>query len=450
MSSPLLPMQEAAHAGQAPIRHLDGTLHVGAALAPPDGELPQSIRHGAASVHHGELPSAVTRAELVAYLSEDALSYVRAGGEAGFDEQLFPDGLLLRFAAEPPLVRVAEGTTPELVDEAVRVVQILNMSLPGDWQLGFAHEPGAAGTSDPGPSEIIIAFAAQEEWPDDVQPPEGEDIGLALPRYGFYATGDPERPYNIEITGGRIWIDPTRTEGDERLGVIAHEIIHLLGRGHPDPERFPDSIMIAGGGEGPSEHILHPLDRAALFAVYSRVEPGGPPNAIDVDLGPWEDSATHLYGLLGLSDGEIAFGTAFSNGLLQPWASGPAPDTTLAENPQLAGSAHWSGRLLGLTPTADAVAGAADLALSLESLDGELSFTALEYWPAGTVPGAVGSGSTWQDGSLGYRVDVRGNTFVQTGGDEGTVSGAFFGTAHEGMGGVVVRDDLSGAFAGTR
>ena len=62
------------------------------------------------------------RAELIAYLHEDALSYVRAGADAGCDKQLFPDGLLLRFAADSPLVRVAEGTPPELVDETVRVV----------------------------------------------------------------------------------------------------------------------------------------------------------------------------------------------------------------------------------------------------------------------------------------------------------------------------------------
>ena len=102
---------------------------------------------------------------------------MRAGAESGFDEQLFPDGLLLRFAADPPLVRVAEGTRPELVDEAVRVVQLLNMALPRDWQIGFGDEPGPAGTTDPARSEIIIAFAAQEDWPAEVRPPEALVIG---------------------------------------------------------------------------------------------------------------------------------------------------------------------------------------------------------------------------------------------------------------------------------
>ena len=451
-SSPALPMQEPPHAARAPVLDLDGTLHVGAAAAPSIDVLPPAVRHGAAAVHHGELPNAVTRDTLVAYLHEDSLPYAEADAEAGFDDHPFPDGVLLRFAADPPLVRVAEGTPPELVDEAVRVVQLLNMALPRDWQIGFGEEPGPAGTADPGPFEIIIEFAAQEDWPAEVRPPEseGEDIGLAQPGYELYATGDPDKPFNLEITGGRIWVDPTRTEGDERLGVIAHEIIHVLGRGHPEPSRFPDSIMVAGGGDGPTEHILHPLDRAALFAVYSRVEPRGAPNAIDIELGPWADTSTHLYGVLGLSEGEVAFGAAFSNGLVQPWASGPAPDIALAENRRLAGTARWSGRLLGLTPTSEAVAGSAVLAVRLESLDGDLNFDGLEYWPAGTAPGAVGSGSTWRDGDLGYVVEVRGNTFVQIGGDAGAVTGAFFGPAHEGMGGVIVREDLSAAFGGTR
>ena len=49
-----------------------------------------------------------------------------------------------------------------------------------------------------------------------------------------------------------------------------------------------------------------------------------------------------------------------------------------------------------------------------------------------------------------YRVEVRGNNFVQAGGDVDTVTGAFFGAAHEGMGGVIVTDDLSAGFVGTR
>ena len=39
---------------------------------------------------------------------------------------------------------------------------------------------------------------------------------------------------------------------------------------------------------------------------------------------------------------------------------------------------------------------------------------------------------------------------LRTGGDAGTVTGAFFGPAHEAMGGVLEREDLDAGFAGLR
>ena len=66
------------------------------------------------------------------------------------------------------------------------------------------------------------------------------------------------------------------------------------------------------------------------------------------------------------------------------------------------------------------------------------------------APGPVGSGVPWGDGDLQYQLSVSGNTFEQTGGDAGAVTGAFFGQAHEAMGGVLERSDLSAAFGGTR
>ena len=56
----------------------------------------------------------------------------------------------------------------------------------------------------------------------------------------------------------------------------------------------------------------------------------------------------------------------------------------------------------------------------------------------------------WGNGDLQYLLNIRGNTFVQTGGDEGTVTGAFFGPVHEAMGGVLERPDLTAAFGGRR
>ena len=158
----------------------------------------------------------------------------------------------------------------------------------------------------------------------------------------------------------------------------------------------------------------------------------------------------HLRGDIGISGGEVAFGVASRNGLAQPWAFGPTPWTDLADNPLLSETVTWSGRLLGFTPSVEAVGGAADLAVELGTLDGQLDFTNLEHWGANMTPGPVGSGTTWGDGDLQYRVNVRGNTFVQTGGDEGEVTGAFFGATHEAMGGVLERTDLTAGFGGTR
>ena len=84
------------------------------------------------------------------------------------------------------------------------------------------------------------------------------------------------------------------------------------------------------------------------------------------------------------------------------------------------------------------------------SLTGRVEFAGLEQWAANTVPGAPGTGATWDDGNLRYGIEVRGNTFVQTAGDAGTVTGAFFGPAHEGMGGVLEHDKLSAGFGGKR
>ena len=448
--APAVPLQAARLAQQAPIVTLDGRMHVGADVAAPAGGLPQVARHGEARVSHGSIADGIGAAEVTAYLRADAASYLDPGEEAGTEDELVPGGLVFRFAAEPPTVRVAEGTSPELLDETVRVVQAINAALPEDWQLRFGGAFVPAETTEAPDGEILVTLAPQAEWSSAAMPTAGEDIGLAEPRYAVVTTGDPEIPLRIDIVAGRVWTDPAQTEGLERLGVIAHELIHLLGRGHVDPDRFPATLMVSGGSEALTAHILHPLDREALLAAYDRLPPGISPDRIAAELGPWSDTAMHIRGAIDVADAEVAFGAALRNGLAQPWAGGAAPDSSLEDNAALSGTVRWSGRLLGLTPRAETVAGAADLAVDLGTLSGALEFSELEHWPAAAAPGPTGSGTTWRDGRLGYEIEVRGNSFIQTGGDAGRVTGAFFGPAHEGMGGVVVREDLSAGFGGKR
>ena len=448
--TPDLPLHAAKHVHQAPVVDLDGRLHVGADVAAPAGDLPVVAVHGNASVSHGTIRDGVGAAEVIAYLQADAFSYGAGGDEDGSDVQLIPGGLVFRFAAAPPTVRVAEGTPAALIDETVRVVQAINAALPREWQLRFGSEPLPAVTPAPADGEILVTFAPQASWPAEAIPPADEDIGIADPRYAIMPTGDPEVPWRIEIVAGRVWVDPSQTEGMERLGVIAHELIHLLGRNHVDPGRFPETLMVAGGSEELSVHILHPLDRETLHAVYGRLQAGTAPARLVEELGPWSDTSMHVRGDLAMGDGEIAFGVALRNGLVQPWAVGPTPNTDLQDNAALSGSARWSGRLLGLTPHAETVAGAAELAVDLPTLSGSLNFSRLERWPVNVAPGGEGSGVAWRDDRLNYRIALRGNTFVQTGGDAGLVTGAFFGPSHEGMGGVLVREDLSAGFGGKR
>ncbi len=447
--TPGLPLQTPHHVSHAPIVDLSGRLHVGADVAPPADTLQAADAHEEIRVSHGTVRDGLGAPEMIAYLQADAASFA-GPGEDGMDVPLLPDGLVFRFGVMPPTVRVTEGTAAELVDEAVRVVQAINAALPREWQLRFDREPASRDVMEPSEGEIRITFAPQGDWPPGAAPPGGEDIGLAVPHYTIAPTGDPLAPFRIEIVAGQVWVDPAQTEGVERLGVLAHEIIHLLGRNHVDPERFPMTLMVTGGSEELSEHILHPLDREALLAVYGRLEPGVTPDRIAEELGPWSDASLHVRGAIGLSDDEVAFGAALRNGLPQPWAVGPTPHSNLGDNRPLSGSVAWSGRLLGLTPGAETVAGAAEVTVDLATLSGTARFTALEHWAAEQPPGAVGTGTVWRDGDLSYGIQVRGNTFVDAGGDRGTVTGAFFGPGHEGMGGVLVRDDLSAGFGGRR
>ena len=162
----------------------------------------------------------------------------------------------------------------------------------------------------------------------------GAALALAACGGGGGLAPGPEDPALPLLSAGHashapiVDLGAARTGGTMRPGVIAHEIIHLLGRGHVDPARFPGTIMAA--------------------------------------------------------------------------------------------------------------------------LTGTMDFTGLEHWPANAAPGAVGSGAAWHDGDLRYVIEVRGNTFHRTGGDAGTVTGAFFGPAHEAMGGVLEREDLDAGFAGLR
>ena len=102
--------------------------------------------------------------------------------------------------------------------------------------------------------------------------------------------------------------------------------------------------------------------------------------------------------------------------------------------------------VIGATTLADALAERERIRDGLQVRMDEVT----ERWGVKVAPGRVGSATKWGDGDLEYAVEVRGNSFYRTGGDDGEVAGAFFGAAHEAMGGVLERSDLTAGFGGTR
>lgn len=408
---------------------IDNYTHIGAGVteAVNDKDLPLDgmrfvERHGNASVYFGSVRDGVGRTKLVEYLTEDAE-----------DREFNPNRHLMRFGSEPPVVIVAPGASDEHVRDVWIAVQMINASLPDDWQLGLTYDRA----STPQTGEIVVTFARRETWPN---------------RPGDNRTGESRRWSDGmgKITKSHIWVDHTRQDGShDTRATIVHELLHSLGRGHPDPYRFRDTVMLSPSWEN-SGHILYPLDREGLLAVYSRLEPGARPENIHRDLGPWEQGSTHVAGASAFRGGRVWFGAAESNDLVQPWVIGPTPPVWLEENPRLSGSATWNGRLLGFTPTTEVVAGDSRLRVHLASLAGTLNFTGLESWAANEPPAAIGSGRPWGNGDLSYGIKVLGNTFYAPNVSEGIVNGSFFGVAHEGMGGILRREDLKAAFGGTR
>ena len=403
----------------APVVMRHDQLHVGANASPRrrDG-LDEVADHRGFSVSAGTVAEGIHVDRLIAYLRDDAEAN---GGHLG------------RFGS-PPVVRVVSGVSGSLIDETAHAIRIINAYLPAHWQLELSSTPAERGDDKPPSGEIVVDFNAAGTW----RPAFSTAAGKAV-RW--------EHLKERHTDAARVYIDPLRARGEARLVTIVHELLHALGRYHPDREAFPGSVMNTPAW-GITGHLLHRLDGDALLAVYGSIAPDTLSSSIAEELGEWAHESTHLLG--EIKDADVSFGVAHRNGLSQPWASGSAPDTDLRYNHALRGTARWEGRLLGFTPTVEPVAGDAAMSINLRTLTGDLDFTGLETWRFRRAPGTVGSGIRWNDGSLAYDIKVDGNTFVQTGGDNGTVTGAFFGELHEAAGGVLERSDLSAAFGATR
>ncbi len=389
--------------------------------------LPVTGSRGDSEIRFGQLNDGTGRSQLVAYLRE-----------------VFPDAKVGRWP-EAPVVRI-QGQSNSLDERiVVATVQLINAALPEGYKITMGGRlPENAGATA---NTIRVKFVPTSPK------------GAGATTYNRTSTGaDGSKVVTDSLIefykNTNVYRDAT---GATDAGVasvrrsvtlLAHEMMHALGLNNHPAANYPtilegtaDIYALEQNGQKQPLSLLYPADREALRALYS-LEPGNDP----LSLGPWASTSRHIHG----NGPHTGFGVALRNGYAEPWAYGYQPDTHLADNRGLSGTAAWTGELLGLTPDAAAVAGDARIGVNLASMTGRADFTGLETWGANTAPGAEGTGTTWGDGSLGYSIVVRGNTFRETGGDDGRLTGIFTGTAHEGAAGTLERDDLTAAFGVSR
>ena len=451
--------------------------HVGANVAAALDRLVFGGGYGGVAVSSGHVQDGAGADRVLAYLERHTRADYKGWRAAAPGLATF---------ADRPVVRLAAGTSDELATAVEQAVRQINTALPRARRIALGRDraPRLAAIEDVPAGEIFVDFAPSTgHW--NVQ-------GVTFaPGVLIWAHVDPVSGRNAatlrledrRMRAAHVWLNEgliataawvlnadeeqweytvfdrpvvesdtvmKAHEGASLRHAIVTGILESLGLlGGVDASEFPDSIF-----NDRSRSVLSDIDREALLAAYTRLPPGTLPEDLSAEsLGSWTDTSFHLAGELGFSGGEAAFGVALRNGLARPWATGPAPLAALEHNSALFGTVSWSGALLGFTPVGETVAGHAQLAVELATLDGQIDFTGLEHWSAETaetVPGRPGTGTTWGDGDLGYSVAVADNSFHRTGGDDGEVVGEFFGGAHEAMAGVLERDDLTAGFGGLR
>ena len=336
-----------------------------------------------------------------------------------------------------PTVRITSQATPHDIDRVVRAVQLVNAALPSESKITVSPEPFGPGDlrEDANTIYININSSVTQDYDNDDSNPNA--IGST---WYLGATSSLMRIYTHQKENGATEADDTNRR---TTMLLAHELIHALGvDGHV--VNISNSLMRASiqsnfpiRQEQPLS-LLFPIDRDILQVMHK-----------DIDIlsyGPWSNERVHVHG----NSEHAGFGASWRNGFAEPWAYGYMASDNIADNDQLSGQLRWSGELVGFEPDSSVVAGDARIAVDLERLRGSAHFTNLESWSAGSAPGDEGEGSQWGDGDLLYLIDVDGNTFHETGGDDGTLTGIFVGENHEGVAGTLERDDLVAAFGASR
>ena len=370
--------------------------------------------------------------------------------QAGPDYTWSHDPGLVRFAS-PPVVRLATGASERERAITAYAVALINRALPYDRHLTVGEDApaGVAGEwelllPDIPDGQLFVEFIDE--------PPHGGRPGseaLSYQRVAHEYDTDQKRWEKKLLQASSV--EMNREEFRDRpdyqaVSVLVHEMLHSLGlQGHVDAPEFEDSNMYNSWFR--LDGSLPAIDAAGFQALYTRLDEETEPEDLSPSsLGVWSRATIHLSAELD----DVAFGVRHGNGVSMPWTSGIEPSTALEDNGGLSGDVTWNGGLLGFTPDLEAVGGNAELSVDLGTMDGRADFTELQSWAEGTTPGALGTGSRWNVGSLGYTIAVAANYLRSTGGDDGTVNGKFYGAGHEGVAGSVEREDLTAAFGALR
>ena len=450
----------------APVVEFGSTLHVGADVAPPVAALAGTGSRGGVALSAGELRDGIGEAEVLAYLRA-----IARGGFNGVDQ-------LRTWNSNPTVFVVGAGTDGRYLRLAREAGRIVNAALPFSKRIRLEHTD-RAWTEDYAARNRRHWDAIWVRFVPKSNPWWAGAAGDELGRTKVDAEGVTLE--ELERTGvgyGRltayVLIDPDAVAAfdDTQLTyLLVHELLHAMGfTAHVDAARFRSTLNETYVLGAEPQGLIHRIDREGLLGAYARLKGGRVSAQMNPgSLGPWNDASAHLRGDLTIPSGNVAFGVAFRNDFPQPWAFGPTPATSLADNASLSGTVTWDGALVGRTPSGP-VFGDTRLTVDLgkvrappdprgwQHTDGTLAFTGIRY----------GDGSSWGDGELSYLLEVEGNRFRRlhpsialygtpdgpqyrsTGLDFGVVTGVFFGDGHEGMGGVIERHDMSGAFGGKR
>ncbi len=360
-------------------------------------------------------------------ISQDGDDFAELYGDDGF----YP------FNIQPVIHLDAAFTDPEneeILGAVFESILILNDILPPEFQI-------ALGNFYDGDQAFYGEIMVNLESPS----------GIAAACGAGAAACASNRTVGGYSTSARVYIpdDFDTSEYSLPRKVIIHELLHALGiQGHVDSTEFPDSIMGTAGETIPNlGHIISKIDREVLQIMYMQQR-----TDLYSDYGEWSDTTHHL---IGRSEDEaLNFGVGLFNGLPLPWVRGTLPETALAANRGLRGSATWTGSLLAFSGPSP-LAGRAELQVRLSTLTDPGSEQDLRFRDIYFLNRFESEApDRWfHTRDIDYKVTVSGNKFLnvrEEGYEQGFVTGAFLGPEHEHMGGTVKRTDMVGAFGGSR